>query len=194
MCHGRIHPCQMPALAPHPSCPVPPTRSPMRPAARPTPCPSSSAPRPAIGAAVGPGSMPISQWVKDAIRSTEAFIEGRGKDLYQLSLLDNADKHTIYPSPQGNKLPQVRLCPARWAENRNGRFITGTREFFPIQITGITGIGPGESIELHDNAECSPSIFFRQPDGAYCIAIPMLRQYGLSVCRTINTLERAIST
>lgn len=36
-----------------------------------------------------------SQWVKDAIKSTEAFIEGRGIDLYNLSALDNADKHTI---------------------------------------------------------------------------------------------------
>jgi hypothetical protein len=36
-----------------------------------------------------------SQWVKDAIKSTEAFIEGRGMDLYNLNALDNADKHTI---------------------------------------------------------------------------------------------------
>lgn len=132
-----------------------------------------------------------SQWVKDAIKSTEAFIEGRGMDLYNIHALDNADKHTIVtPILRATGVPKfTAVWPnGRRIEMQREVFMGGAGEFIPIM-----GITAGGSIELHDDAECPPSIFFGHPEVAIASpAIPTLKRFEQRVYEVINSLERAI--
>jgi hypothetical protein len=131
------------------------------------------------------------QWAKDAIKSTEAFIEGRGMDLYNLNILDNADKHIIVaPILRATGVPKFTAVwpDGRRIEMQREVFMGGAGEFIPIM-----GIAPGGSIELDDDVECPPSIFFRHPDVAIASpAIPTLKRFAQRVCEAINILERAI--
>ena len=67
-------------------------------------------------------------------------------------------------------------------------FMGGTGEFIPIM-----GISAGGSIELHDDAECPPSIFFSHPEAAIASpAIPTLKRFEQTIHESLNMLELAI--
>jgi hypothetical protein len=93
-----------------------------------------------------------SQWVKDAIKSTEAFIEGRGMDFYQLNALDNADKHSVITpvlrATSHPKLSIVRPDGVIAVRMEGNVLVGGTDEF-----ANIATVPSGFSIELDDDAE-----------------------------------------
>jgi len=135
-----------------------------------------------------------SDWVKDLFVELEIFPGGNGSSLYTLHALDNADKHTIitpiiratsHPSltifdPDGT--PIIRMegnvfgPPAEDAEHAN-----------------ITNIPPGHSVELDDDAECAPSIFFQQGNGPREAIVPTLKQYVDLSLEIIQAFETAFS-
>ena len=131
-----------------------------------------------------------SDWVKDLFISLEIFPGGKGDSLYALTALDNADKHTVLT-------PVVRATSHPTFTILNPDGTPGIRMEGNIFIGGITehtnivNILPGHSLEINDDTECAPSIFFQQVNGPSEPIIPTLEQYVDLTLEIIQTFEIA---
>lgn len=135
-----------------------------------------------------------SQWVKDAFKSTEAFIGGKGIDLYQLCQLDNSDKHVeITPVLRTTRHPPFHIV----APDGHIFRTVESNSFTPVatgaSIATLINIPTGFSCELDDTAECPPEIFFRHPGGLISSpAIVTLKRYSAKVLETIAAIESLV--
>jgi hypothetical protein len=135
-----------------------------------------------------------SQWVKDAISATEAFVNGKGWDLYQLCQLDNSDKHVAITSVlRQTTHPGFQIiAPDGTVQERIERN-TFTPAASGVTIATLMKIQPGLSAEIDDDAGCAPSIFIVHSAGTVISpAIPTLRRYSELVTTTVNDFEKAI--
>ena len=130
-----------------------------------------------------------SQWAKEAIRSTEAFRDGRGHDLYQISQLDNSDKHrAIIPVLRATSHPPLTIKNSAGnvvIRMEGNVIIGGTSDFTDIAVMRL-----GHSIELDDNAECPPSIFIQEVGNI--IGLPVvctLQRFSHAVGAVIDCVE-----
>jgi hypothetical protein len=133
-----------------------------------------------------------SQWVKDAVRATEAFDGGSGNDLYQIHDLDRTDKHrTILPTLRATSHPPFRILypDGRVLATMKGNVMSqGSDEF-----ANIATVPPGFLVELEDDAECPPGIFIVESGGFLGFPmIPTLRRFSHSVIEAIDRIEAAV--
>jgi len=135
-----------------------------------------------------------SQWVKDAFKATEAFIGGKGMDLYQLSQLDNSDKHVeITPVLRTTGHPAFHVVAPDGRVVRTMESNALTPAATGTTVVTLATFQPGFSVELDDDAKCPPSIFFSHPGGFISSpAIVTLRRYSAKVDETIATIESAV--
>ena len=137
------------------------------------------------------GVVTPSQWVKDAIRSQEAFPHGRGHDLYDLTELDNDDKHTVIaPALRATSHPAIRIYggDGGLADTIEGNtFMAGPGAVLPMFHAARECRS-----EMDENGECPASIFFAKPGGIFEPAWSMLRAFRISAGRTIAEIEAAI--
>ena len=138
------------------------------------------------------GIVTPSQWVKDAFKSLEAFPGGKGHELYNLSELDNADKHTVItPVMRATGHPPIR------ASHPQGRLVVMERNTFiggASEGRTLASFAPGTKIELEDDAECPPSIFFPKPDHTIEPAWSMMRGFAVAVGNALKIIEEAVLT
>ena len=134
-----------------------------------------------------------SQWVKDAFKATEAFIGGKGMDLYQLCQLDNSDKHVeITPVLRTTGHPAFHIVAPDGHITRTMNSNALTPAATGTTVVTLVSIPPGHSVELDDDAKCPPSIFFGHPGGFISSpAVTTLRRYSAKVAETICDIERA---
>jgi hypothetical protein len=130
-----------------------------------------------------------SQWVKDAIKSTEAFAGGAGDDLYQLNRLDNTDKHrAIVSTVRATGHPPFKITSpdGRVMTRFKGNVFVGEAPEF-VQFGRV---GPGLMVELEDDAECPPDIFLAEPKVTSAMSVvPLLRRFSQSVRRALCLME-----
>jgi len=129
-----------------------------------------------------------SQWVKDVIKATEAFPSGKGHDLFELNRFDNADKHhAITPILRGTTHPPFTVTAKGVAYRLEGNvFLTGADEF------GLGVFPPGTTVELHNNNQCAPGIFFKKANGRFEPVNPMLWGLRDAVMQAITSIEAAV--
>lgn len=137
-----------------------------------------------------------SQWVKDAFKSTEAFIGGKGLDLYQLCQLDNSDKHVeITPVLRTTRHPSFHIVAPNGHISQTVESNALTPAASGTTIATLVAIPTGFSCELNDNAECPPEIFFSHPGGFISSpALPTLKRYSVRVVETIDNIRGQIPT
>lgn len=135
-----------------------------------------------------------SQWVKNAFKAAEAFIGGKGMDLYQLCQLDNSDKHVeITPVLRATGHPPFHIVAPDGHVLRTMESNTLTPASSGTTVVTVASIPSGFSVELEDDAKCPPSIFFSHPGGFISSpAVETLRRYAAKVGETIAEIERAI--
>ena len=117
------------------------------------------------------------------------FPGGKGEALYFLSLLDNADK-------------QLTLTPILGVAKASLRSFgqTAIPKLGPLpssapQLASIGDIPEGGHVELHDDAQASPDIYFDDVQGFRRKAIiPALRKLSDVVSHTINTVADAFTS
>ncbi len=136
------------------------------------------------------GVVTPSQWVKDAFKITEAFPGGGGYDLYQLHQLDNADKHTVIaPVLRATSHPPFKIVAPNGTVMaiQQGNVLIGGGD----EAANFARVQRGLSIELDNDAECPPSIFFRQPgnDGIASPTIATLRRFIRAVRSAMALIE-----
>jgi hypothetical protein len=104
-----------------------------------------------------------SQWVKDAIKITQAFPGGRSASLCDLNGLNNADKHRFVTSVlRASKRPPYSVIDERgvilhtvgWGE------VLG----FDEAGTELARVGHGLNIQIENDAECMPQIYLEKPN------------------------------
>jgi hypothetical protein len=134
-----------------------------------------------------------SQWVKNALKATEAFIGGRGMDLYQLCQLDNSDKHVeITPVLRTTGHPAFHIVApdGHVLRTMDGNALTPAAT--GTTVVTLASVPSGFSVELDNDAECPPTIFFSHPGGFISSpAITTLRRYSAKVAETITDIKRA---
>jgi len=133
-----------------------------------------------------------SQWVKDAICATETFPGGRNANVYELHLLDNADKHTVItPTLRASSHPPFSVLNAKGelvVRMENNLFVGGGAELVPLAVLPV-----GCTIQFDKDAECPLSIFFSQPGGKVASpAIATLKLYSRAVIETVEMIEAAV--
>jgi hypothetical protein len=137
-----------------------------------------------------------SQWVRDALMSTEVFPQGTGDDLYNLTRLDNADKHTVItPVLRGTSLPSFTVFTedGKVASRIEIKVLVGRTADFADDFADFGMIQPGFQIRLDEDAECSPSLFLGFPDGTrFAPAFPTLERLRNSVANAVDTLESKV--
>jgi hypothetical protein len=132
-----------------------------------------------------------SQWVKDAICTQEAFPGGRGHELYNLTELNNADKHTITaPVMRITGHPPIRIIRPDGVLmlTMEGNALMGG----PGDIIPMVQAPAGWRVEWDKQADIPTSIFFSKPDGVVEPAWSMLRGFRISVGRAISEIEAEI--
>lgn len=101
-----------------------------------------------------------SSCVKDLLVFFEAFPEGRGKALYILNELNNADKHRIItPVLRATQHPDLVVIGADGVIKRTlirNTVISGSKR---IRITDVPA---GTRVEFPNGTDCSLGIFFRE--------------------------------
>ena len=121
-------------------------------------------------------------------RSLEVFPGGKGSSLYDLHLMDNADKHTVLnPVVQFTKVRLVIRNPdgSAFATFDNAA-VRGSPNF-------IGGIAPGQWVEVDDHTKTTPDIFFREVEGAPLKPIiPTLAQHAKLVSETLDLVADAL--
>ena len=135
-----------------------------------------------------------SQWVKNALFATEAFVGGKGMDLYHISKLDNSDKHIeITPVLRATTHPSFHIVRPDGAIHQTIERNTFTPAASGVTVSTFMKIPPGFSLELDDDAQCFPSIFFSHPGGQIASpALPTLRRYSALVVHTLSDFENAV--
>jgi len=130
-----------------------------------------------------------SQWVKDAIKATEAFPSGKGHDLFELNEFDNADKHhVITPILRGTTHPPFTIrTPQGGIIRMEGNVFIGGTDAVNI------GLFPrGTIIDVHNNNQCAPGIFLRKANGRLEPVNALLWGLREAVMRAITSIEAAI--
>jgi len=121
-----------------------------------------------------------TQGVKDFIKTLEVFPNGKGDSLYALHLMDNADKHTVLtPVIRATSHPPVTITmPGGGTIQMQGNtFIGGFEEH--ATLASVPG---GSAVELEDDANCPPSIFFSQSANRFPTPVlPTLKQWQAAV-------------
>jgi hypothetical protein len=135
-----------------------------------------------------------SQWVIDTVKATEAFIGGKGTDLYNLNQLDNADKHIeITPVLRAVIHPRYHVVDKNGVTHRTieRQTLVADRD---LDVVILAEIPAGFSPELDNDAQFIPSVFFSHPDVPIASpAISTLRRYSDAVALVIESFERATS-
>ncbi|RIA55039.1 hypothetical protein [Dichotomicrobium thermohalophilum] len=135
-----------------------------------------------------------SQNVIAVLKATEAFPTGHGEPLYSLSRLDNADKHfALTPVISAAKLSNFTisspdgLLKTKW---ENCTFKRGSGALLDIR-----GLRQGERVELDQDTQATPDIFFGKVEGAVDgePVFPTLRQLRHATADTIDIVSRAIT-
>ena len=130
-----------------------------------------------------------SQAVKDAFKITEAFPGGRGAALYDLKLFNDADKHTAIQSVlRASERPPYRVIDKKHSTIHTvgwGQILGGDENG-----ANLARAGPGLSIEIDDDAECTPSIFITKPNFRFEGAIAMLKRFFGKVRDATAAIER----
>jgi hypothetical protein len=135
-----------------------------------------------------------SQWVKDAFKSAEAFVGGKGLDLYHLCKLDNSDKHVeITPVLRATRYPPFHIVGPDGRIHATVKSNAFTPAGGGTTIATLVEIPAGYSCELDNDAECPPEVFFSHPGGYISSpAISTLRRYSTKVAETIDDIEAKI--
>ena len=137
------------------------------------------------------GIVTPGDWVRGLHISLEVFPGGKGTELYALHLLDNLDKHSVItPVLRATTHPDfviVRPDGTPGLVYSGNQFIgTATADHFQIAT-----IPPGCSVELQDDAQCTPEIFFRDIKWPAEPVIQTLQRFAQKVSETVEMFEAA---
>ena len=134
--------------------------------------------------------------VKTSLTALEVFPGGRGEMLYQLTLLDNADKHTVLtPVVNGShitKLDVVRSDGTYEARLDNVDLI-GSGDRSDIYFT-ISGLRDGATVRLNHDSRVTPNIFLGDIDGiALQPIVPLLTNLSQRTSFALDAVEQRIT-
>lgn len=136
------------------------------------------------------GMVTPTQAVKNIFKSLEVFPGGAGQELYNLHLLDNADKHTVLvPVIRATTLSKIVLLNANGkvaATLTNTTLIGGNTPY-----TNVASIAPGMSVEIDEGTKATPDIFFSKVEGAPAEpVVPSLQVFSRSVDAVLREVEK----
>lgn len=130
------------------------------------------------------------QEIKDMFKALEVFPGGVGSEMYSINLLDNADKHTVLrPVLRATTISHFKILNPDgtvMADVRDTTLIGGNGEYM-----GLASVAGGASIELGNDAQATPDIFFEKVEGPFAHrVIPTLRHYSQAALETLSAVEQ----
>jgi len=135
------------------------------------------------------GMVTPTQAVKDIFKGLEVFPGGDGQEIYNLHLLDNADKHTVLvPVIRATTLSKIVILKSNGtvaAKLTNITLIGGNTPY-----TNVASIAPGLSVELDEDTRATPDLFFSKVEGAPAEpVVPSLQAFSRTVDAALRKFE-----
>lgn len=132
-----------------------------------------------------------SQVVKDALVALEAFPGGKGETLYQLSLLDNADKHTVLtPIVNGSHVTKLTVIRRDGSIEKTFDRVDLVGDRSPNAFFLVSGLHDGRTVRLNADSAITPNVFFGQVEGfALTAVVPSLINLRHSTSDAIKLVE-----